>query len=100
MFQRLCALYVYGVHSLRRLFSLKGNLISFLEIAELHTYESLAVKEQVFLQAFGGDESKTLVSQFLDCTGHFVASSDKDKAYVVNRLFSTRDFVNEYPSIP
>jgi len=24
-----------------------------------------------------------------------LASSDKDKAYVVNRLFSTRDFVEE-----
>ncbi|MDO8620006.1 MAG: hypothetical protein Q7R64_01495, partial [bacterium] len=46
------------------------------------------------------NESKTLVSQFLDCTGHFVASSDKDKAYVVNRLFSTRDFVGYKDSIP
>lgn len=77
MVSELGSLYVDCVEAFRRLFSLKRNLISFLEIAELHAYKALAVKEQVFREAFGGDESKTFVSQFLDCSGHLGFLVDK-----------------------
>lgn len=73
----LGALYVDGVHSLRRLFSLERNGIALTKVAELHSDESLAVKEQVFREAFAGDESKAFVSELFDCSGHLRITSDK-----------------------
>ena len=87
LFWSLSSLHVDGIHSLRRLFSLERNFISFLEIAELHTYERLAVKEQVFRKALACDESKTLVSELLDCSCHLWFLLINTKTYVMNRLF-------------
>lgn len=66
----LCALYVDGVHSFRRLFSLERNVVTLTKVAELHSNECLAVKEKIFLKAFAGDESKAFVSELFDCSGH------------------------------
>jgi len=67
---KLDALYVDGVHSFWRLFSLERNVITLTKIAELHSNECLAVKEKIFREALAGNESKAFISQLFDCSGH------------------------------
>ena len=66
----LSSLDIDSVHSFRGLFRLKRNGVALVKVRELDTDERLAVKEQVFLKALAGNESKALVRQLFDCSGH------------------------------
>ena len=66
----LGALYVDGIRSFRRLFGLERNAVALAEVSELDSDETFAVEEQVFRHAFRRNESKALVSQLFDCSGH------------------------------
>ena len=91
MAEDLSALDVGRVRSLGRLLDLKSDIVTFLEFVESDSNERVAVKEQIFVLTFRGDETKTLFSLFLYYTIHglykLVMKAQKGDIFETRRLF-------------